>query len=212
MLLAGVLLIMAVGAAMISPALLSSRPQIEPGVGAPSSTVLIPHAVPQPTATSESPRPSATRPAASVKPSVRTTTSSPRPPSGLVALENQVLALTNTERAKEDDCPALRLDTRLRTAARGYSEEMRRYGAWDHVGHDGSDPGDRMRRAGYDTSGGWGENIAKGYPSPEAVMKAWMNSPGHRRNILNCDFEALGVGVIRGSNGRLFWTQDFGGR
>ncbi len=57
-----------------------------------------------------------------------------------------------------------------------------------------------------------GENIAKGYPSPEAVMKAWMNSPGHRRNILNCDFEALGVGVIRGSNGRLFWTQDFGGR
>ena len=118
--------------------------------------------------------------------------------------------LTNVERARKG-CPALRLDTRLRAAARGYSDEMARYGAWNHVGHDGSSPGDRMRRAGYDTSGGWAENIAKGYPTAEAVMQGWMGSSGHRTNILNCNLKALGVGVVR-SNGRLFWTQDFGGR
>ena len=210
MLLAGVLLIMAVVAAMASPVLRQPRPEIDPRIGAPSSTVLIPHAVPPPVDPSASTRPAATTPAPSVTPSVPTTRTSSRPPSGLVALENQVLALTNSERAKQD-CPALRLDTRLRTAARAYSEEMLRYGAWNHVGHDGSDPGDRMRRAGYDTSGGWAENIAKGYSTPEAVMKAWMNSTGHRKNILNCDLRALGVGVVRG-DGRLYWTQDFGGR
>ncbi len=210
MLLAGVLLIMAVMASMVSPALRSPRPEIDPQIGAPSSTVLIPHAVPPPADPSTSTRPAATTPARSVAPSVPTTRTSSRPPSGLAALENQVLALTNAERAKED-CPGLRLDTRLRTAARAYSEEMLRYGAWNHVGHDGSDPGDRMREAGYDTSGGWAENIAKGYATPEAVMKAWMNSTGHRQNILNCDLRALGVGVVRG-DGRLYWTQDFGGR
>lgn len=210
MLLAGVLLIMAVVAAMVSPVLRFPRSEIDPRVGAPSSTVLIPHAVPPPVDAPASTQPAATTPTPSAAPSAPTTRTSSRPPSGLLALENEVLALTNAERAKQD-CPALRFDTRLRTAARWYSEDMLRYGAWNHVGHDGSDPGDRMRRAGYDTSGGWAENIAKGYSSPEAVMKAWMNSTGHRKNILNCDLRALGVGVVRG-DGRLYWTQDFGGR
>jgi uncharacterized protein YkwD len=127
-------------------------------------------------------------------------------------LESRVVELTNAERAKKRGCAALRVDTKLRTAARGYSDEMARYGAWNHIGHDGSDVGDRLRRAGYDITGGWAENIAKGYPSPEAVMQGWMDSTGHRNNILNCDLKAIGVGVVRGSNGRLYWTQDFGGR
>jgi uncharacterized protein YkwD len=53
------------------------------------------------------------------------------------------------------------------------------------------------------------ENIAKGYRSAEAVVRGWMNSPGHRRNILNCDARSMGVGVAVRNN-EPFWTQDFG--
>jgi uncharacterized protein YkwD len=210
MLFAGVLLIVAVAAALLTPTLREVRPQVDPRAGAPLSTELTPSAVPAPVDAPTSTRPPVTTPTTKPSPSLAKTTTSSRPASGLAALENRVLELANAERAQQD-CPALRLDTRLRTAARGYSEEMFRYGAWNHIGHDGSDPGERMRRAGYDTSGGWAENIAKGYPTPEAVMKAWMNSTGHRKNILNCDLRALGVGVVRG-DGRLYWTQDFGAR
>ena len=55
-----------------------------------------------------------------------------------------------------------------------------------------------------------GENIAYGQSSPEAVMNAWMNSSGHRANILNADFDKIGVGVVR-SGGRLYWVQLFAG-
>ena len=79
-------------------------------------------------------------------------------------------------------------------------------------GSNGSDPGDRLRAAGYRTDGGWAENIASGYGNPAAVMAGWMASPGHRANILNCSLRALGVGVARSDGGRLYWTQDFGGR
>jgi uncharacterized protein YkwD len=198
---AAVLLVLAVSGAMLSPVLTGWPPN--GGVAAPTtltSTVDVTTGAPVST-----PSPTATR----AKPTAAATTTRPTV-GGVAALENRVFELTNAERAKKG-CAALRLDTRLRTAARGYSDEMARYGAWNHVGHDGSSPGDRMRRAGYDTSGGWAENIAKGYPTAEAVMQGWMNSSGHRANILNCNLKALGVGVVR-SNGRLYWTQDFGGR
>jgi len=204
---AAVLLVLAVSGAMLSP-VLTGWPPSDEGAAAPTatlpSTVDIMTGAPAPTNTpTPTPSPSRTKPtaaAATTRPAV----------TGIAGLENRVFELTNVERA-EKGCPALRLDTRLRTAARGYSDEMARYGAWNHVGHDGSSPGDRMRRAGYDTTGGWAENIAKGYPTAEAVMQGWMASSGHRANILNCNLKALGVGVVR-SNGRLFWTQDFGGR
>jgi uncharacterized protein YkwD len=128
-----------------------------------------------------------------------------------VAFENDVLSLTNSERA-DNGCPALRLDTRLRTAARQHSADMARFGFFSHTGQDGSDPGKRMRAAGYPANTGWAENIARGYPDPDAVMDGWMNSPGHRANILNCGLRALGVGVVRGDSGRVYWTQDFGAR
>lgn len=54
-----------------------------------------------------------------------------------------------------------------------------------------------------------GENIARGQADAQAVMDAWMNSDGHRANILNCDYKTLGVGVHFGSGGP-WWTQDFG--
>lgn len=54
------------------------------------------------------------------------------------------------------------------------------------------------------------ENVAMGYASPTAVMDGWMNSQGHRTNILNCDAKAIGVGIAANSAGRLYWTQMFG--
>ncbi len=140
-----------------------------------------------------------------------TTTSPVTTATGSPSLEGQVFSLTNAERAK-NGCNALRLDASLTSAARQHSTDMARTGVFSHTGTDGSDPGDRMRSAGYDTSRGWAENIAWGQPSAQAVMTAWLGSPGHRANILNCSLRALGVGVARNSSGRLYWTQDFGGR
>jgi uncharacterized protein YkwD len=126
-------------------------------------------------------------------------------------LGGEVLALTNGERAKVG-CAALRLDAGLATAARVHSLDMATTGVFGHPGSDGSDPGARMQRAGYDTGAGWAENIARGQPTAAAVLAAWMGSPDHRSNILNCDFVALGVGSARNGAGQLYWTQDFGGR
>lgn len=79
---------------------------------------------------------------------------------------------------------------------------------FSHTSQDGSGPGDRITDAGYRWST-YGENIAKGQRTPAAVMDSWMNSPGHRANILNCSFKELGVGV-EDSPGGIVWTQDFG--
>ena len=81
-----------------------------------------------------------------------------------------------------------------------------------HTGSGASSPGDRMKAAGYDVSGGWAENIARGYTTADAVMQGWMGSTGHRANILNCSLKAIGVGVARSKDGQLYWTQDFGAR
>lgn len=75
-----------------------------------------------------------------------------------------------------------------------------------HTGSDGSDPGARITRAGY-TWSTYGENVAYGYSTPEKVMEGWMNSQGHRENILNCSFKEIGIGLAQPGN---YWTQDFG--
>ncbi len=75
---------------------------------------------------------------------------------------------------------------------------------FSHTSLDGSSMSDRIDRQGY----AWrrlAENIAAGYPSPEAVVEGWMNSPGHRANILNCDLTEIGVGHYQ-----RYWTQNFG--
>ena len=80
-------------------------------------------------------------------------------------------------------------------------------GFFDHTDPDGDTPWDRAAAAGISDLGG--ENIARGQADAQAVMEAWMNSPGHRANILNCDYRTLGVGVHVGAGGP-WWTQDFG--
>ncbi|MFE9775665.1 CAP domain-containing protein [Streptomyces sp. NPDC005931] len=118
----------------------------------------------------------------------------------------QVLRLVNEERAKAG-CSPVAANSALTDLAASFSEDMARRGFFDHTDPDGDTPWDRAKRAGITGLGG--ENIARGQADAEAVVQAWMNSPGHRANILNCDFKTLGVGVHFGSGGP-WWTQNFG--
>ncbi|WP_229810199.1 CAP domain-containing protein [Actinomadura citrea] len=145
----------------------------------------------------------------------RPTTPSPRSTapgsggSGGGTLAQQVVSLTNAERAK-NGCGALTVDSRLQAAAQGHSDDMVARDFFDHTDPSGKNPGDRITAAGYRWST-YGENIAYGQRTPAAVMSAWMNSSGHRANILNCRFKNIGVGVTLKS-GTPYWTQNFGTR
>jgi uncharacterized protein YkwD len=125
----------------------------------------------------------------------------------ITALEDEVARLTNAERA-EAGCDDLQIDERLRTAARGHSEDMAANDYFDHTGLDGRSPFDRMADAGYPDPAA--ENIAVGYRTPAEVMEGWMDSEGHRDNILECSYVAIGVGLAFDPDGRPYWTQDFG--
>ncbi|MFF4590017.1 CAP domain-containing protein [Streptomyces sp. NPDC001388] len=118
----------------------------------------------------------------------------------------EVLKLVNEERAKVG-CSAVSANSSLSELAERFSDDMAARGFFDHTDPDGLTPWDRAGKAGI--SGLGGENIARGQADAAAVMEAWMNSPGHKANILNCDFKTLGVGVHFGSGGP-WWTQDFG--
>ncbi|WP_129311067.1 sigma-70 family RNA polymerase sigma factor [Streptomyces sp. L2] len=122
---------------------------------------------------------------------------------------SQVVALVNKERATAG-CGPVTENAQLEKAAQGHSDDMAARNFFDHTNPDGADPGQRITAAGYRWST-YGENIAMGQQTPQAVMDAWMNSPGHRANILNCSFKDIGVGVHRGSGGP-WWTQDFGAK
>ncbi len=135
--------------------------------------------------------------------------SSTSPASGDTALEDQVTALVNQERG-EAGCAPLRTDEKLRAAARGHSRDMATNDYFDHTSRDGRSFVDRIANAGYPRAQAGGENIAMGYRTPADVMSGWMNSEGHRANILNCGFKAIGVGLGHAANGTLYWTQDFG--
>jgi len=94
----------------------------------------------------------------------------------------------------------------LAKAAYDHSVDMKTNNYFSHTGLDGSSPGDRLQAAGYNWQA-YGENIAAGYSSEEAVMDAWLHSEGHCKNIMSADFREMGAG--REGN---YWTQDFGTR
>ncbi len=127
--------------------------------------------------------------------------------------ETEVLAIVNEERSFGAVCggqsfgPAGPLSGReeLVCAARKHSKDMAESDYFAHVNLQGQSPFDRMQEAGYSFSTA-GENIAAGQQSPQAVMQAWMNSPGHCSNIMNPSFTELGVGYYQGN----YWTQNFG--
>jgi uncharacterized protein YkwD len=132
------------------------------------------------------------------------------PPAGPVddaGVEAQVLALVNDQRSAAG-CGLLSADGALAGVARAHSADMRDRGFFNHTNPSGESPSDRVTAAGIGNYGG--ENIAFGYPTAQAVMQAWMKSPGHRANILNCALQTMGVGVAYGGASGPYWTQVFG--
>ncbi|WP_089156980.1 CAP domain-containing protein [Micromonospora sp. NBS 11-29] len=126
--------------------------------------------------------------------------------SGTLSAElRQVVDLVNQERAKAG-CKALSVDSKLTLAAQRHSQDQADHKKMAHDGSDGSKPWDRVARTGY-TYGAVAENVAWNYQTPAEVMAGWMKSDGHRKNILNCSYTEIGVGVAR-SNGP-YWTQVF---
>ncbi|WP_426567607.1 CAP domain-containing protein [Streptomyces canus] len=132
----------------------------------------------------------------------------PLTPTGLAGTEADVVDLTNRERARAGLRP-LAVDPLLAAAARAHSEDMVARSFYSHTSPDGSRPWDRAAAAG-STRRTIGENIACGQRSPAEVVEGWMNSPGHRANILKADFTHIGVGFAGGGPAGTYWTQLFG--
>lgn len=122
----------------------------------------------------------------------------------------KVVNLTNNERSKAG-CGPLSTSTNLNVVAQQHASDMAANNYFSHNSQNGQTPFDRMRAAGAAASGYMGENIAWGQTTPEQVMTAWMNSSGHRANILNCNFKGIGVGYAVAPDGKTYWVQDFNG-
>ncbi|HEX6862172.1 MAG TPA: CAP domain-containing protein, partial [Thermoanaerobaculia bacterium] len=126
-------------------------------------------------------------------------------------VRSEMLAQVNAQRRKAGASP-LKLDQDLQEAAQAHAQDMLARGYFAHKSPSDTPVRERARSAGYD----WrtiGENIAEGQLSAGEVMRTWMNSPGHRRNILDPNFRELGVGLALGRSGsgyRVLWAQAFG--
>ncbi|MFF7381419.1 CAP domain-containing protein [Streptomyces griseoluteus] len=169
----------------------------EPVTAAPEPASAKPVSAPTVRPVSTQPRPAQTATAAAP--------STPQPAATASGDVARVVELVNTERAKVG-CSPVKLNSTLTKAAQDHSADMAAHNTMSHTGSDGSDPGSRITAAGYRWSA-YGENVAFGYATPEQVMAGWMNSPGHRENILNCSFKEIGVGLAQPGS---YWTQDFG--
>ena len=130
----------------------------------------------------------------------------------LLSQEIELINLVNQERNKNGLSSLTNVDS-LNSAARRHSQDMAENNFMSHTGSDGSSPWDRMRDAGYYLTTG-AENVAAGYSTPAAVFSGWMNSSGHRANILNPSLCDIGVGYAYSSQSDYghYWTLDFGCR
>jgi uncharacterized YkwD family protein len=127
--------------------------------------------------------------------------------SELSAFEQEVVKLTNAEREKQG-LSALKIDTELSKVARIKSQDMKDNNYFDHNSPTYGSPFDMMKKFGISYTSA-GENIAQGQQTPEEVVQAWMNSQGHRENIMNSSFTHIGVGYVESGN---YWTQQFIGK
>lgn len=134
------------------------------------------------------------------------TTPGPAPPPA-ANWQTELLNLVNNAR-RSAGLRTLTLESRLNTAAQLHSEDQARRQQMTHTGSDGSSVSTRVSRAGYRWSA-VAENVAAGYTSASSVHTGWMNSPGHRANIMNGRYVHMGVGLARANNGVLYWTQVF---
>jgi uncharacterized protein YkwD len=127
------------------------------------------------------------------------------------AFAAQVVQLVNQHRASMG-LRALAVSPTLTASAVWKARHMATY---NYMAHEdpappvARSPGDRIAACGY-TNAGWGENIAAGYPTPAAVVAAWLQSPGHKANIENPSFVVTGSGAATSANGTVVWAQDFG--
>lgn len=151
-----------------------------------------------------------TTPTTPTVPTEPTTPTQPTTPStpvaGLSAEEQEVVRLVNIERQKAGLKPFV-ASSELSNVARIKSEDMAKKGYFSHTSPTYGSPFDMMKQFGikYSTAG---ENIAKGYLSAQSVVNGWMNSSGHRANILNASFGKIGVGAYK-SGSTTYWTQMF---
>jgi uncharacterized YkwD family protein/spore coat assembly protein SafA len=123
------------------------------------------------------------------------------------AQENEVVRLVNVERAKVGLAP-LTQNWELSRVARYKSQDMINLNYFSHTSPTYGSPFNMMENFGINFSSA-GENIAMGQMTPAAVMNAWMNSPGHRANILGVSYAQIGVGLAKSQNGSPYWTQEF---
>ncbi|MFI2205710.1 CAP domain-containing protein [Streptomyces sp. NPDC020192] len=133
----------------------------------------------------------------------------PLTPDALGRAAAEVVALTNAERGRIGLAP-LAVDPLLTAAAQAHCADMVARDFYDHTSPDGAQPWDRAARAGSRLRT-IGENIACGQRSPAEVVTGWMNSPGHRANILKREFGHIGIGFAGGGRAGTYWCQLFGG-
>ena len=133
--------------------------------------------------------------------------SAPASSSSYSAFQNEVVKLVNSERAKNGRT-ALTADAALMKTATLKSQDMVKNNYFSHTSPTYGSPFDLMKKYGISFHAA-GENIAMGQTSPSQVMSAWMNSAGHRANILSASYTKIGVGVAQNSSGTYYWTQHF---
>ncbi len=127
--------------------------------------------------------------------------------SSVKALEAEVVRLVNIERSKKG-LQALKADWEISRVARYKSQDMINKNYFSHTSPTYGSPFKMLETFGIRFSSA-GENIAYGQQTPAAVMKSWMNSSGHRANILSPSYTHIGVGLAKKSNGVYYWTQMF---
>lgn len=135
-----------------------------------------------------------------------TTTTSPSVPSGLSAEEQQAITLLNKDRAA-NGLPALKVNLKLTGLAESYAQDMINRNFFSHYNPEGQSPFDRMSKAGIGYSYA-GENLAIN-SGVAAAETAFMNSSGHRANILNANYTEVGIGVKHDSKGSVYVVQEF---
>ena len=119
-------------------------------------------------------------------------------------LRHSVVKLTNIQRVAHG-CRPLKYNYTLQKAAQRHANDMARDNYFSHNSHDGTPWWKVIMRAGYKDPGG--QNIARGFSSASGVVRAWLNSPSHRKNIMNCQFRTIGIGFNGDGD---YWVQDFG--
>jgi uncharacterized protein YkwD len=169
----------------------TNRPRSTTEAPAPTSS-----AAPTPSETSAAPQPTTSEaaPPPSTKAAARVASS----------IAEQVVNLVNEERSSAG-CKPLGEESHLTKAAQDYSDDMSARNFFSHTNPEGVTFDQRIKNAGNPKPGA--ENIAKGQTSAAQVMDSWMNSEGHRANILNCSLTKIGVGFTKAGN---YWVQDFG--